>query len=372
MLSRNDHDGLVMRLYASALGDTPWVDTLAHFANQFHSSAAAIQVSDPLYKNITAESHGYSKEFAAEFYASDVYERDPRIKYYRSVRPGDIYFDHCLYDVAEMERDPRCRESIDILKVKYQLGAALSLPNDVTAFLVVLSTASEGHASEAAISAFRRLVPHIDQACALGHLMEQKSTTQTVLLDALASKADGVILLDRTGAPTFVNDPARQMLAAGDGLAFRDGAFVTRRGPETRCLQRLVLDAIAASDGAGDRPGGETLVTRPSGLHPYVLRVMPAPPTERFLAGQSIACVVHLRDLAAIRLPSAASLSAVFGLTEREVDLAIELVRSTSLQSAAGNAGMAVNTARNHLQNIFRKCNASSQAEAVQLFSRLP
>ena len=372
MLSRNDHDGLVRRLYASAMGDTPWTDTLAHVANLFHSSAAAVQVSDPSYQNISVENHGYSKEFAAEFYASDVYARDPRIDYYRAVRPGDVYFDHCLYDVAAMERDPRCRESIDILKVKYQLGSAISLPNDATAFLVILSTGREGHASEAAISAFRRLAPHIEQALTLGQVIEQQAATQAVLLDALDSKTDGVVLLDRTGAPTFMNDPAQRILAACDGLAFTEGAFVTRRGPETRGLQRMVRDAIAASEGSGDRPGGEILVSRPSGLHPYVLRVMSAPPTERFLAGQSIACVIHLRDLAAVRLPSAASLSAVFGLTEREADLAIELVRSASLQSAAGNAGMAVNTARNHLQSIFRKCNASSQAEAVQLFSRLP
>jgi DNA-binding CsgD family transcriptional regulator len=270
-----------------------------------------------------------------------------------------------------MERDPWCRESFDILKVKYQLGAALRMPNDSTAFLTILSTAGEGHASETAIQAFRRLAPHIEQACALGHVMERQAATQAVLLDALANKVDGVILLGRSGAPTFMNDPARRILAAGDGLAFSAGAFVTRRGPETRNLQRMIADAIAVSSQSGERPGGRMLLTRPSGLQPYVLHVMPAPPTERFLAGQSIACVIHLHDLAAVRLPSRASLSAVFGLTEREADLAVELVRSASLMHAASNASMAVNTARNHLQSIFRKCGASNQAEAVQLLSRV-
>ena len=61
----------------------------------------------------------------------------------------------------------------------------------------------------------------------------------------------------------------------------------------------------------------------------------------------------------------------MFGLSEREADLAVELVRCASLADAAAQAGMALNTARNHLQNIFRKSGATNRAEAVQLFSRL-
>ncbi len=61
----------------------------------------------------------------------------------------------------------------------------------------------------------------------------------------------------------------------------------------------------------------------------------------------------------------------VFGLTDREADLAVELARCASLAQAAANCGMAGNTARNHLQSIFRKSGASSQAEAVQLFARI-
>ncbi len=168
-----------------------------------------------------------------------------------------------------------------------------------------------------------------------------------------------------------MNDAAAAILAAGDGLVFSEGDFVTRRGPETRRLQAMIGDAIASSRGNADRPGGLMLITRPSGLRPYVLRVMPAPPVERFLSRHDAACVIYLQNLAAASAPSKASLGATFGLTEREADLAIELVRSTNLAQAAQNARMAVNTARNHLQSIFRKTGTTSQAEAVLLFSRL-
>jgi DNA-binding NarL/FixJ family response regulator len=64
-------------------------------------------------------------------------------------------------------------------------------------------------------------------------------------------------------------------------------------------------------------------------------------------------------------------LGAILGLSEREADLGVALVRCPSLPQAAADCGMAFNTARNHLQSIFRKSGTSSQAEAVQLFSRL-
>ena len=372
MLSIDGHNAVVAKLYAAALGETPWAGTLAYLADVFGASASMLQVSDAAYRQHRVENHGYSREFQEAFYASGVYDADPRIPFFRSVGPGSIYFDHLLFDVEEMYRHPACRESIDVLKVKYQLGALLRLPDGGVGALTLLQTEAEGHASAKAITAYRRLAPHMEQACALGQMLEFRAATQIILLDALAAKADGIVLLGCDGKPSFMNDAVRAMIASGDGLAFRDGWFAAARAPETRRLQSLVRDAIEASLGGQAKPGGQMLATRPSGRRPFVLRVMPAPRMERFLSGQSIACVIHIHDLATVPLPARASLAAVFGLREREIDLAVALVRCVDLSAAATQARMSINTARNHLQSIFRKCGVSSQAQAIQLFGRLP
>ena len=372
MLSGDDHDRLVSQFYASAMGDTPWTATLASAADLFGSSASLIQVQDSSKQAVAVENHGYSREFSDAFYASEAFANDPRVAYFRNVRPGTIYFDHMLYDIEEMNRNRWCRESCDILKVKYQLGAVLNLPNDATAGFAILSSPAEGHASQSAIEAFRRLAPHIQQACALGHVIETQAATRAVLLDALARKSDGVILLGRDAKPTFMNDVAAAILNAGDGLSHTAGSgFVARRAPETRKLQQLIQDTVVRLSRSDTGHGGYMLVTRPSGKRPYVLRVIPAPATERFLASQTIVSVIHIQDLAAVPLPSGAALGQAFGLTERETDLAIELVRCADLGSAARNAGMAYNTARNHLHDIFRKTGTASQSELLQVLGRL-
>lgn len=371
MIDADEHDDIVERLYASAIGEAPWTETLARVAGLFGGSSALCQVTDEQFRYQVAENHGYSREFAEAFYASEVFAKDPRIPHFRAVRPGDVYYDHCLYSVEEMDRDPRVQESCSILGLKYQLGTLVSMPNGNIGTFTLLTTEKEGHATEEAIRAFRRLVPHIEQALSVGHILEHRAATQTILLEALAGKADGVILLDRFGVPSFMNDAASAILSGNDGLALVAGAFTARRGPETHRLRGMIGNAIAATSNGPVQPGGHMLITRPSGRRPLVVRVMPAPQVERLLAGNSVACVIHLHDLAAERVPSKALLCAAFGLTNREADLAIELVRCADLAAAAANARMALNTARNHLQSVFRKCGVSSQTEAFQLLSQV-
>lgn len=371
MYSRSVHDGLVASFYASAAAELPWAATLTRIAEHFRSSAAVFHVYDASSKVIASENHGYSRDFSIAYYASEAYANDPRLAYFLKIPNGSIYYDHMLYDVAEMDRNRWCRESVDILKVKYQLGMLTGLPDRARAGIAILSTPEEGHASPAAIRSFRRLAPHFEQACALGHIIEREASTRSALLEALTQKTEGVILVDYAGEPSFMNDSAAQMLKAGDGLAYTGGAFVTRRSSETRKLQVMIGEAIAASAHSGERLGGRMLIARPSGKRAYMLCVMPVPRLERFLTSQSIACVIYMQDLAEAQIPSAKTLRTLFGMTEREADLAIELVRCAGLEGAAANARMSVNTARNHLQSVFRKTGTSSQAEAVQLFGRL-
>lgn len=205
----------------------------------------------------------------------------------------------------------------------------------------------------------------------LGHIVEQRTLTRDALLEALSEKLEGVVLLDHAGAPSFANDAAAAILRAGDGLAYAKGAMQTCRAAKSRKLQAMIGSAIARAANEREGGGGRLLVTRPSGRRPYVVRVLPAPRAERFLTGTSIACVVYIQDLSLPPAPPVEALRLTFGLTQREAELAVELVRCAGLEPAAANAGMAINTARNHLQKLFLKTETGTQAEAVQLLSRI-
>lgn len=203
-------------------------------------------------------------------------------------------------------------------------------------------------------------------------IVERTAEVQPLLLQAMAARASGLILFDTDGCPVFIDDGARAIFAAQDGLCLDDAGFATGRGPETRRLQLMVARGLTrAPQMTPPVRRMQMLVTRSSRSRPYLVRVL-AIAHGRGQARGGIACAVHIHDLAAIHVPDRLLLREVFGLTRREVDLAIELVRAGGLAPAAAAAGMAHNTARNHLHGIFAKCCVASQAEAVRLLSALP
>ena len=375
MLEADEFGALISAFHASATGEVTWKQTLEDFARAFDANAAIVQVQDSGKQSVSVDNFGYTKDFSDAFFASEIYANDPRVPYFNSVPAGMLYYDDMLYDTEEINRTQWCRASLDVLKTKYQMGAILRLPHQSTCAVALLKTPEQGHAGTDAIADLRRLAPHLEQAVAIGHLLECRTATQSAIFDVVAQKSDGIILLGRSGQPVLVNDAAARILSTGDGIGYSAQMFQTRRLPETHRLQQLLADAIAVALDPSPlpmrKPGGQMLVSRPSGHRPYVLRVMPAPATERFLSGHNVACIIHIQDLSAVPLPSPASLQQLFGLTERETQFAIELVRHADLKRAAGTARMAFNTARNHLQSIFRKTGTTSQTELVQLLSRI-
>ena len=62
---------------------------------------------------------------------------------------------------------------------------------------------------------------------------------------------------------------------------------------------------------------------------------------------------------------SGAAAHVPFGLTAREVEVLRLLAGGTPTREIAARLGISVHTARNHVQNIIRKCDAHSKLEAV-------
>lgn len=203
-------------------------------------------------------------------------------------------------------------------------------------------------------------------------IVERAAQIQPLFLQALASRASGLVLFDIDGQPVFVDDGAHAILSAGDGLCLEGNGLTTGRGPETRRLRLMIARGLShPRDAPPPTRRMQMLVTRLSRCRPYLVRVLAIASRREGVHGE-IACAVHIHDLSMVHLPDPGLLREAFGLTRREVELAIELVRSGGLVPAAAAAGMAHNTARNHLHGIFAKCCVASQAEAVRLLSALP
>jgi DNA-binding CsgD family transcriptional regulator len=61
------------------------------------------------------------------------------------------------------------------------------------------------------------------------------------------------------------------------------------------------------------------------------------------------------------------ALRQLFGLTPAEIRLSIALVKGTSVEEYAEEAGISSNTARTHVKRIYSKTGARRQSELVSL-----
>jgi len=65
-------------------------------------------------------------------------------------------------------------------------------------------------------------------------------------------------------------------------------------------------------------------------------------------------------------------LSSMYGLTNRDTDVAAALSTGETLERTAAALGMSCETARSHLRRIFDKTGTSRQNELMLMLARLP
>lgn len=188
------------------------------------------------------------------------------------------------------------------------------------------------------------------------------------------SRADAILdALDLMGRPAFTlsilgrvmrfNASAAPLIGKDLKLA-RHRLFAMADGGNAE-LQRLVA-AIQVPHFPGNVADLRPALIRREGLPPLVVRVLPVIGALSDVLDSARAILV-VTDIAAPRVPSAILLESAFGLTQAECRLALRLVETGDLASAAQSLGIMVGTARNQLKSVFRKTDTARQSELVSL-----
>jgi DNA-binding CsgD family transcriptional regulator len=234
-------------------------------------------------------------------------------------------------------------------------------------------TRKHGHPEELTTRTFRRILPHIANAWRVSGLIEKFDDAKGLIETLAGQRLCGLVGLRADGTVLFINAAADDVIRAGDGLAVIDGLLRAARAANDRTLQDIIARVLRPEPDAPPDGGGAVAVARPSGRTPFALRVMPSIAGEGARAGELPAALVLIADPDRRSAPSAATLRSL-GFSPSEARVAQRLVQGRTLAEAARDLGMAHNTARAHLRNIFAKTRARSQVELVRIlceFARL-
>jgi DNA-binding CsgD family transcriptional regulator len=174
----------------------------------------------------------------------------------------------------------------------------------------------------------------------------------------------GIIVVDRDLQIMNANEKAQHYLLAREGLSARWGKLHVGRA----CVMRRIQEAVVSVPLEGlDKDLAIVGVPDSESRIRYAVRIGGTlrPPDDCWV----LLVVAELIDGNDV---SRSELSSVFGLSEREAELAECFSKGMRVEQIAPMMGVSVNTARMHLRNVFLKTGCCTQVELARVIARVP
>jgi len=258
------------------------------------------------------------------------------------------------------------RDYLRPLQVEHLLGADLRTPDGIECRFRISRPQGALPFSAADKALCRALLPHLKRAIRLHAQIDTLACERQLYAGTLDRMLLGTISFAPNTDVIELNDEARRILAAKDGIRLSGHTLCLERNDESRELQRLLRKVCAG--GPLDPGVIEAMsVTRPSGRLNLGLVLRPTPsaawPHEN---KQRTAAVMFLRDPECSGKASEETIRRLFGLTRMEAALAQCLTDGLTVEEAADKLNVKRTTARTYLRFIFCKTGVTRQTALVR------
>ncbi|WP_119422055.1 helix-turn-helix transcriptional regulator [Desertibaculum subflavum] len=271
-------------------------------------------------------------------------------------------FDLDDFTPQEIARDPYYQEFLAAYGYGYHAVAQLAAGSDPL-LLSLKRPANRGHYDGHELAALQRALPHLRLAARAATAAWRASFTGQ--LEAFARIGWGAVLIDRQGRVVGLNSA----VGLGDAVDVIGGELTALLSSDRAALGQAVHAAIG-SDGGNGATAGTVPIRRVGNRQPVIAEVLPIAGARRSLLSPAVA-IVLLRDLERCAVPPADLLRRTFGLTPREVELALQLARGATLQEAAEVLSISREHARQRIRVVFAKTGTARQSDLVALLAKL-
>ncbi len=213
------------------------------------------------------------------------------------------------------------------------------------------------------------LVPHVRRAVAIGDLLSVHRAQAETLKATLDKVGAAVIVTDARSHIVHANANGEAMLRDGGPIASVGGQLVSLQANATTALRHAISQAEdpvhkLASHGIG-------VPLRCKDGKPAIAHVMPLTTGSAAKGfGQRAAAAVFVTTSAS-PVPAAEALIALFGLTQTEARVLLEIAKGHRRADAATALGIADSTAKTHLERVYSKTGTNDQASLTRLVASL-
>lgn len=300
---------------------------------------------------------------ATEAYVRDGWsERDERFRAVPLLRRTSVVDDFDIFSAETMKRHPYFQEFLRPFGLAGYAGIKVTNGDSLWSISLQRNT-RQPHFTDEDKRRLATLSGSLSSAAAVSAALGFAAAEAA--LNAFEISDSAAVVVDKKGEILRANARAEQVLR-GDVRIVRRRlvAMDTNATAELdRALSRLLwLPDEAALSPPIALPRREQL---PLMAYPLRLADLAANP---FAAGRAI---IILRDPEERARPPEDELRQVFGLTVAEARLAARLASGAELKDVSAELGIARETSRHHLKNIFAKTGVRRQAELVAVFARM-
>ncbi|HEX6442670.1 MAG TPA: hypothetical protein VF007_10820, partial [Stellaceae bacterium] len=172
----------------------------------------------------------------------------------------------------------------------------------------------------------RAIVPHLDRALRMQMRLSAADLHATMVSGALDYLTLGVVFVNRSARPLWLNRRAQEILKRSNGLRLSSGGLAANSTSDTHSLRELIAAAVSQA------AHGLLPIDRGCDSRPLLLVAVPLKPNGFSDDTDDIACgAVFISDPDWIDDPSVDSLQRAFDLTYREAQTAIAVAHGHGL-----------------------------------------
>lgn len=363
-MSAPDLDRLIARLFDAAVEPERWAQALDHCSDYLEGAGTKIMFQDRKTgrgRSLSVRMHSEADRLYAEHY----YKTNVFLSAIARVPAGALIPG---WELVPRETYLRSEYYNDFLipgEMCCPIGVVLAKQTDVWAVMTCGRSVRAGDFDDEHLDRLRRLAPYLTRAADVTLRMSRAEIERSCSVEALDAIGQGVLVVGGNGEILFANRAAERMLSASQGLYGRQEKLAVHNGAETARLLRLIASAASRSGSSG----GVMSVSRPPPQRPLSVHVAPLAVERGWAAFHGPAAIVFIADPDSATAGRQEQLRALFGLTPMEAAVALRIAEGAGLKAAADHLGIAVTTARTHLQHVFEKTDTRRQSELVRLMA---
>lgn len=362
---------IIGEIYEASYQPEHWHTVLKLLVEVTHSKSAAILIKDSRFSSVSGfYQYGLPEEFSRQYqqviHLDPCFSMENDIPLNRTSVLLDYHLtaaiDNVFHQTVMGPFGLYCHACVNLLKNE-----------EIHACIGIQRTAEQGSFEPETLELLDYYAGHMTRSLRIYREYVKQCSNTLAAQTGLDNLCMGIVLFDEFTRLLYMNRAAHNIIANHPAIKLSDNRLIAHDREENKVLYDAITHAIKHNPDT--HSGYHTMgLNHKQASHPLAVSVVPV-----FEPGNTLNtfidkahAILYLTDTHQPLPLSGEALKSVYGLTNSEAVVAIELSNGFTLEQIAETQCVSINTIRSHLKSTFRKLNVARQSDVIRLVMSLP